>query len=149
MSYKLFGTGILYYSLLINDHPMRQPSGSTGTRLSVTPMQTFIPVKFKCYKIMERPYPIPCIFRYSRIIVQFIIKNFTNSAKSVILYSSTIRLKVHLETSSISAVAFQVKPSDLKYSKCFLGISYFRLPVPLWVKVETVHTTTRGSDDSD
>ena len=44
-------------------------------------------------------------------IVQFIIANPT---KSVIPYSITLRLKVHLDTSNISAIAFQVKPSDLK-----------------------------------
>ena len=53
----------------------------------------------------------------SNQIVQFIIRNFTE----VIPYSSTRRLKVHLETSSISGIAFQVK--------------------------KDLNTATRGSDD--
>ena len=83
---------------------------------------------------MEQPNARPGMFRKSRIkLFNSSLEILLNPNISVIPYSipAPDLSKDHLETSSTSVIVFQVKPNDLKYSKCSSGISYFGLPVPL------------------
>ena len=65
-----------------------------------------------------------------------------NYIKSFIPYSVTLLLNVHLETSMISAMTFQVNLKALKYRNCFSRTSYFGLKGSLQFRLVTVFLKT-------